>query len=124
MNLDPVEARDPGIGCRATIILDGASDLSQAKCPGLGNIDESCLNDRLSVRPYRRRRYRRYVPWQQAAMGDPAHVPQLEKDSSARLVYCIDDGLPTGDLFFRVNAWSVDVTLAHGRNLGRLRDDQ
>ena len=124
VNLHAIEASGLGIGSAATIVLDRALDLRQAQRSGLRNIDKPCLNDCLRAGPNRGRRHRGCVSRQQAAVRDSAHVPELKKDSPARPVYCIDDRLPAGDLLLRMDAWGVDITLSHGRDLRCLRDNQ
>lgn len=51
-------------------------------------------------------------------------MTQLKKHSPVRPVYFIDDRLPVGDLFLGRDAWGVDITLSHGGDLRRLRDNQ
>lgn len=51
VNLHAVETGGLGIGSSATIVLDRAPNLHQAKCSELRNIDKTCLNDRLRPSP-------------------------------------------------------------------------
>src|SRR5208337_3523988 len=57
-------------------------------------------------------------------MRDSAHMPQLKEDSAAALMNGFDDPAPRSHLFGGINSWSIDVPLAHGRDLRGLGHDE
>ena len=57
-------------------------------------------------------------------MRNPAHVPELEKNSSARLMHRLGDLLPAGDLFIGVDAGRIGTTRALLGNRRGFVDDQ
>jgi hypothetical protein len=57
-------------------------------------------------------------------MRDSADMPQLKEDSASTLVNGFHDSTPGSYLFGGMNAWSIDVALAHGRDLRRLGHDE
>jgi polyphosphate glucokinase len=57
-------------------------------------------------------------------MRDPAHVPELEKNSSARLMHSLGDFLPSGDLFVCVDAGRIGTASALLGNRHGFADNQ
>ena len=57
-------------------------------------------------------------------MGDASDMPELDEDAAAALMHAVRDLAPAGDLFFRIDAGGVLITLALLRNLARFGDQQ
>src|SRR5271169_1393414 len=57
-------------------------------------------------------------------MRDSADMPQLKEDSASTLMNGFHDSAPRSHLFWGMNARSIEVPFAHGRDLRRLGHDE
>lgn len=61
---------------------------------------------------------------QQRHMRHPAHMPQLQEDTTAGSVHRIGDPAPAGHLFGAVDTRRRQIALAHGADLRAFGHDQ
>ncbi len=123
VDLDAVEAGEPGVLGALAVLLDDAGDLVDLERPGR---DERLLGFQQARVPAgcdgARRDRQRTV--QVIRVRHPAHVPKLEQDAATRLVDGTGDELPALDLLGRPDAGRVRIAHAHRRDRRRLGDDQ
>ena len=57
-------------------------------------------------------------------MGNATDVPELKKDSASRGMNALDNFLPSCDLFWGVDTWSIGIAVAERGDGGSFANDQ
>src|SRR5213079_679589 len=102
--------------------VDDAGDFLRFQRARLRNIGELPTDKGLALGTDRRRSDRRAAVRLQRGVRDAPDVPDLDEDAPAALVHALGDLAPARDLFVRVNAGRVLITLALLRDLACLGD--
>ena len=87
-------------------------------------VDHLLAGEDLALGSDGRRGHGQFTVWLEAGMGDPAHMPKLQKNPAARLVHGRDNLFPAPHLGLGMDAGSIGVTVAAGGDGGGFRDDQ
>ena len=106
MDLHAVEARQQGIARCGGIVLHHARNFIDPERAGVGIRQATLIGVRL-VRCRGRGRRDRLVAAEKAGMDEPAHMPQLAEDPSARFVHRLRDRFPGLDLLAAPDARRV-----------------
>jgi len=124
VEFDAVESGGNRIGGRALEAVDDARNFRKLECARLGNVDEGTADEGLAVGANRRRRDRPAAVQLQRIVRDPPDMPELDENAAAARMHAVCDLAPAGNLFFRVDARRVLITLTLLRNLTRLGDQE
>ena len=124
VNLDTVETGLDGAAGSVTVVGHHCGELVVAQGAGGGNRYEAVAGVGLGVGDPVGGGHGRRSVGQQRAMGNAAHVPELDDDASAGSVHRVGDRTPGGDLLRRVDARRVEIALGHGADLTGFGNDQ
>src|ERR1700738_2286888 len=124
MDFDAVETRLKRVRGAALETLDDPGNSPQRQRAGLGDIGEGSADKSLALGADRRRRDRRAVIGLQRGVRNAPDMPDLNVDAAAARVHAIRYLAPARDLFLRVDAGRVLITLTLLRDLAGLGPPQ
>ncbi|MCY1425299.1 hypothetical protein D9M71_410840 [compost metagenome] len=129
VQFDTVKTGRHGIARGLAVLLDDLGNVRFAHCAWLGGLDKTrcaigIVDEHLHPFGLHRRGRHRRLAAEQAAVAEPADVPELGEDATAGGMHRFGNQAPAVDLRLGVDAWSTGVTLAQWRDPGAFADDQ